>query len=47
MTRAADRQPREGNDILTDKTFADLGIAQPLIDALARAGLTRPTPTSL
>ncbi|MFT3973754.1 MAG: DEAD/DEAH box helicase [Amaricoccus sp.] len=29
---------------MTDKTFADLGIARPLIDALARAGLTRPTP---
>jgi len=36
--------PREKDDVLTNTTFADLGISRPLIDALARSGLHRPTP---
>jgi ATP-dependent RNA helicase RhlE len=41
-----ERRARRGRKttFLTDKSFADLGISRPLIDALARSGLHRPTP---
>jgi len=43
-TTAPAPSPRGKDDALTDLTFAGFGLAQPLVDALARAGFDAPTP---